>query len=506
MRAVRDLIAYNDLKETIVDPGLCTLCGACEAACPVHALRVDKSKLSYTHDCSRYLEFCPICYDVCPFTETLMLEALGFVSDAPNRREGIGYYRKILLAQATDRKTRELSQSGGVVAALLAHAIKTGFIDSAVASEREPETPLRARPSISLFPDDLLSTVERKYFPSAVAKAFGRAVQEYGRTRIGFVGTPCNVRALRKIESWEHKIIRSLRIIIGLICLWVFSFPELEKYLKKNYGVEADEMRMIDLGKEYRVYTKMGETINIPISNVKPNVLGSCSMCSDFTSELADISVGGAHPLKDWSIVIIRTEIGEELFTEAVEGGVINVKGVEKKPEVFTNFVETATLKKSLALEEVNRRRKAGEPVPPALIRMIELLPKEVSRLSNITAGEIMTKKVVTINPETTIEDLLNLMCKHHHMGYPILDGQNQLFGIVTFSEVAKVPPSERGMVKVKDIASRRLITAYPDETAYKIHERMNRYNIGRILIVDRENPRKLLGIISKTDIIHSLR
>ena len=124
MKASRDLIAYNDLKKVIIDPGFCILCGSCEAACPIHAIKVEEGEVHYTYDCSEYVEFCPICYDVCPLSEVLLLEILGFITDAPKRRESIGYYRKVVLAQATDPKLRELSHSGGVTTALLIHAIK----------------------------------------------------------------------------------------------------------------------------------------------------------------------------------------------------------------------------------------------------------------------------------------------------------------------------------------------------------------------------------------------
>ena len=52
MKVSRDLIAYNDLKKIIIEPGFCSLCGACEAACPVHALKVEGNKLNYIHDLS----------------------------------------------------------------------------------------------------------------------------------------------------------------------------------------------------------------------------------------------------------------------------------------------------------------------------------------------------------------------------------------------------------------------------------------------------------------------
>jgi len=96
------LIAFNDLERMIIEPGFCTLCGACEAACPVHAIEVEHDKPHRILDCSEHLDSCPICYDICPHTDALLFETLKFVAGAPHRRESIGYYKKILLAHATN--------------------------------------------------------------------------------------------------------------------------------------------------------------------------------------------------------------------------------------------------------------------------------------------------------------------------------------------------------------------------------------------------------------------
>ncbi|MCD6446175.1 Coenzyme F420 hydrogenase/dehydrogenase, beta subunit C-terminal domain [Candidatus Bathyarchaeota archaeon] len=505
VKAARELIAYNDLKKWIIDPGFCTLCGACEAACPVHALRIEDEKLLYVQDCSKIMEFCPICYDVCPHTDAFLIEALSFVTDAPYMRESIGYYRKILLAQATDPKLRELSHSGGVVTALLTHSIKKGFIDSAIVSRAEEKAPLKLKAAISLVPDDIFSAVDATYSPSAVAKAFGKAVHEYGKTKIAFVGTPCQVLAIRKLESWEHKIVGSLKLVIGFICLWSFSLKHLLESLEKTHKIKHSEIEKVTLNKEYSVHMK-DKTVKVPIKEVEEHVLPSCLTCNDYTSQLADIAVGGAHPLEDWSTVIIRTENGEKIFEDAVKNGVIRVKNIEDEPEVFAHLVEMADFKRKTALETLQKRKTSGKPVPLGPLRLTELLPKELSLLSNLNVEQIMTKDVMTISPETTMEELLGIMTKHHHMGYPILDKNNKLLGIATFEDLMKVPSEKRRKVKVKDVKKEKLITVYPDDTVLTAYEKMTEHGIGRILVVDRENPRKLLGIITKTDIIQTLR
>ncbi|MCR4404716.1 MAG: CBS domain-containing protein [Candidatus Acetothermia bacterium] len=51
-------------------------------------------------------------------------------------------------------------------------------------------------------------------------------------------------------------------------------------------------------------------------------------------------------------------------------------------------------------------------------------------------------------------------------------------------------------------VAQRRLIVAYPDETLDLAWERMGRHGIGRLPVVAREDPRRLVGFLTKGDLI----
>jgi coenzyme F420 hydrogenase subunit beta len=499
----RELIAFNELNEIIIKQGFCTLCGACEAACPVHAISIVNREIQY-YDCSDFLDLCPICYDICPHTEPLLLETMKFVADAPFRRNALGYYRKILLAQATDPELRELSHSGGVVTAILTQSLQDGTIDSAVVSEAEPYEPLKLKPQISLVPDDVLAAVDSKFSASSVAKAFGNAVREYGKTKIAFVGVPHQVLAIRKLEAWEHRIMSSLELTIGLFCLWVFSLNNLLNYLKESFSIEHSDVKRMDLTDKYIVYTP-DRTVEIPLEDVIPHIMNKCRTCNDFTSELADISVGGAYPLTDWSTVIIRTKKGEEVLKRSLESGVIRARSIEKEGEVFAHLLSLAVRKKKIALEEVKKLKREGLSIPP-VNHTLTFLQREKSLLADKKIEEVMSRRLVTVKPGVTIAQLLDIMATHHHMGYPVVGDDGKLIGVVTFEDIMNVPKEQRGKISVGDIAKKRLITAHPDDSMLEAFEKMERYRIGRILIVDHEDPKKLLGIITRSDIMHALR
>jgi len=489
-------IAYNNLESRIINSGFCTFCGACEAACPVHAITIVDDKVDH-FDCSQHIESCPICYEICPHSEELVSESLKFVSESPKKREGLGYYRRILLAQAADPELRKLGHGGAIVTTLLTNAIENGVIDSAIVSQAETNIPIKPKALVGVVPDDVFSAVGSKFFPSSVARAYGSAVYEYGKANIAFVGVPCHVQALRKLEAWEHKITGNLKVIIGLFCFWTLSFGHLLDYLDKTYNIKSDEIKRLDIIKDLQVQTDKG-TVSVPLSEVKPHILTSCETCTDFTSELADISVGSAYPLKDWSTVIIRTKAGEDFFYSAVESGVINTGVIELEPEAFAHVLETAVSKRKTALKELNEMKEAYVPVP---VKPLE----EIAILSRYKVKDVMEKKLKTVPPDFTVNQLLDVMAKHHHTGYPVVDKNGDFIGIVSLEDVVKVEKEKRDEVLIGDLMKKNTVTISPETLALDAFKKMRISSKVRIAVLDDNNPKKIIGMLTKTDLRHIL-
>ncbi|MBS7646698.1 CBS domain-containing protein [Candidatus Bathyarchaeota archaeon] len=498
------LIAFNDLERMIIQQGFCTVCGACEAACPIHAIKVEHEKPQRLYDCSEHIDTCPICYDICPHTDALIYEALRFVADAPKRRENLGYYREILLAQAANPSIRAATKSGGVVNALLNFAISEKIIDGAITSKASPATSLKAKPSISLAPDDMLSAVGSKIVPSAVAQAYGRAVFEHGKTHIAFVGIPCHVLGLRKLEAWQHKIIDGLEIIIGLFCLWGFSLSTVLEFLLDEYHIAVNEIQSVDLSADAYIVNMENRQIRVPISKVKSHILNRCKTCVDFTSEYADLSIGGASPLKEWSIVIIRTRKGEEFFNKALTSGIIITKNVEEEPQALAHLIQLAAHKRKSALQEMKTMRERGVYVPATAELFVRPRPSEFSLLERVNVEQIMTKNVVTLPPTLTISQFFKKIAEHHHIGFPVINESGKIIGIVTLQDAMKIPEEKRNNVSIGEIYTKKLITIYPNNSVAEALEKMDKHNVGRLLVFDKND--KLVGILTRSDIMHLIR
>jgi coenzyme F420 hydrogenase subunit beta len=491
------LIAYNVLNKKIVANKFCTLCGACEAACPTGAISVEDENNRRLFDCSKELDLCPICYEVCPHSEALQLRVEKFVSDAPVKNEALGYYRKIVLAQATDPKLRALSRGGGVVTSLLTYGVGKKCFDSAIVSKAEPENPAKPKALVATVPDDIMSAVGSKFFPSPVAKAYGAAVYGYGKRKIAFVGVPCHVLALRKIEASRHKIGDSLAITIGLFCFGTFSMTPLLKYIEDNYHIKPSEIKHLRLSTKFIVQTEK-EVIKIPVSEIENIIMPSCRTCTDFTAELADISVGSAYPLEEWSTVIIRTKAGEDFFYDAVENGIINTWVIEQEPEVYERVARAAIQKRTAALQEAKKMEEKYGYLPVLMLR-------ESDSLAKVKAEDIMTKDVKTVGGDITVSQLLNTMAKQHHIGYPVIGSDGAALGFVTLEDASQIDKDKRETTLVSQILRKNPVAVHPTETALDVLRKMSKFETGRVLVVDPADPKKMLGIVTKSDLMHTL-
>jgi CIC family chloride channel protein len=123
--------------------------------------------------------------------------------------------------------------------------------------------------------------------------------------------------------------------------------------------------------------------------------------------------------------------------------------------------------------------------------------------LDLIKVEEVMTKKVTTVASHTPIPALDLLFEEEHHTGYPVVkDGH--LVGVVTLEDVRNLPPDARGRGQVGDITSKDVVVAYPDETVHSALDKMHTGHVGRLPVVDRNNPTRILGIISRHDLIRA--
>ena len=322
-------VGFEDsLKRDVVDSGKCLGCRTCIVVCPFDCLDYKEDKPVLVKECNE----CGICAKACPQYNWIQPEAEKFVFGRERKpEEEFGVYRKLAIVQATDSQILRVCQDGGAVTALLLFALKEGIIDSAIVAMEDFQKPFYPHPTLATTPQEILQSAGTKYFYSPNILALTEAIKQK-KSRVAFVGTPCQIRAIRKMEmSGLKEFTNSLKILIGLACSECFNYDGLmENYIHGKLGINPSRIRKMNI-KGNMLLTLDSETVSIPLAEIKQYVRENCGSCNDFSAELADISVGGLG-LKNWSLVIIRTEKGEELFSKAEKAGVIKTRDVNEEP------------------------------------------------------------------------------------------------------------------------------------------------------------------------------
>jgi coenzyme F420 hydrogenase subunit beta len=264
------------------------------------------------------------------------------------------------MARATDEEVRSVAQYGGTVTALALFALESRRVDTALltAWTQDPEEPLASAPLVARTREDVLTATGSKYTASPTLKVLDGLLQEEGGN-VFVVGRPCQVVALRKRMQIDDPTFPAERIglVVGLFCMWSLSYREFERMIRPLTGEEP--LRRIDVPQGRFVVETDRETLHLDHDTVRSHARATCQSCFDFTSELADLSVGSTEWKDDWNTLIVRTEEGRAFMEDAVEQGWIEV---EPFPQDRLALLKEASLnKKRRVLEQLEEdARKKG--------------------------------------------------------------------------------------------------------------------------------------------------
>lgn len=126
----------------------------------------------------------------------------------------------------------------------------------------------------------------------------------------------------------------------------------------------------------------------------------------------------------------------------------------------------------------------------------------DVDILQGVLVGEVMDTRVPAISETATLAELRNFLLAGHHHGLVVLNREGELVGVVTLQDLERAMGQEGWENRqVAEIMSRDVLVAYPDEPVGVALRRMGSRDIGRLPVVDRRNPRRVIGLIRRSDI-----
>lgn len=125
--------------------------------------------------------------------------------------------------------------------------------------------------------------------------------------------------------------------------------------------------------------------------------------------------------------------------------------------------------------------------------------------LSGVTVGSIMTREVLAVPSNITVQQVVSdYFLVHPHGGYPVVrDGQ--LLGLITLQCVRAVPKDMRGSETVAQamIPIERTVAAPPNLSALDALQKIAREKVGRLLVTENG---QLRGIVTRGDLIRTIQ
>jgi coenzyme F420 hydrogenase subunit beta len=328
---------WAHLYEEVVTSGLCTGCSACVVACPYDVLGYDDAGVykpfhveatGGVADCTHGVKGCTLCTRACPRFREWEPEIEQHLFGRPRTTDEVeGITAEIVLARATDPELHEAGQDGGLVSALLVWALENDVIDAALVSALEGDgSTWKAVPAVARTRADVLATAGSRYTYSANPMAYADAIAE-GAERIALVGMGCQASAPGVMSARKAgKVARRFALSIGLLCSKTFDDAIFQELFQERYGLERADIAKMNIKGVFQVWTHGGEYHEIPLKEAHAWTREGCMSCPDFAAEHADISTGGIGAFHDWTLTLVRTDRGRELFSAMQEAGAIEVR------------------------------------------------------------------------------------------------------------------------------------------------------------------------------------
>ncbi|MGH9117112.1 MAG: Coenzyme F420 hydrogenase/dehydrogenase, beta subunit C-terminal domain [Acidimicrobiales bacterium] len=364
---------WLELYDEVITTGLCTGCAGCVIACPHDVIGYRHEEGQYTPfhleeelgpaNCIHGEKGCTSCTRACPrfrAWEPQADEHLFGRTRQPDEQAGI--YSDIMLCRASDEAVHQMGQDGGLVTAMLVWLRDNDYIDAALVSYLEGDgSTWKAKPGVASTNEEFFAAAGSRYTYSANTLALQEAVAA-GHTRLALVGMGCQTSS--PPVMWTRKVGKTGRPFlfnIGLMCSKTFDDAIFHELFWTKYGLDKADMVKMNIKGVFQIWMRDGAYHEINLKECHAWTREGCKFCPDFAAEHADISTGGIGKYADWTLTVVRTELGREVMQRMVADGTIVTRPGDDDPGAIALMHKLA---------ENSRDRWPGfavdDPRPPA--------------------------------------------------------------------------------------------------------------------------------------------
>lgn len=357
---------------------LCVGCGACAYICPEKNITlsnvlqegirpgIDESRCKKCGEC---LKACPG-IDIAHFFDPQAFDLIPKVST------GWGQILEVWEGYAADPEIRYRGSSGGLASAIALYCMEKEGMSGLLHIGPDEQTPFKNKTVFSTSRSEVVARTGSRYSPASPCDGLGKIADASGPCV--FIGKPCDVAALRKVQSLKAELDDNIGATIGIFCA---GTPALQGTLDlfRTLGIDPDNVEEV----RYRGKGWPGKFSVRIKGEKKPRELLTymdawgfvqkyrpyrCYLCPDGTSEFADISCGDPwyRQIKEgeqgYSLVLVRTERGRQILHGAMKDGYVTLE--RANPEILTASQQNLLSKRGAIWGRLLAMKAFGIPTP----------------------------------------------------------------------------------------------------------------------------------------------
>ncbi len=121
-----------------------------------------------------------------------------------------------------------------------------------------------------------------------------------------------------------------------------------------------------------------------------------------------------------------------------------------------------------------------------------------------VSAKEVMVKNVEIVWENMSVEKLTQIIDQSHHTGFPVVNAQGELTGMVTYVEIHKAYQDHLDLktTLIGQIMRKNMPLSFLDDVLVDVVRLMQEHKTDRISVVESDNPKRLVGLITRANIM----
>jgi len=270
----------------------------------------------------------------------------------------------------------------------------------------------------------------------------------------------------------------------------------------KELMPQVRKVKLVPEDMPFSAFRKMFSSTDqhyFPVVN-KENRLKGIFSVNDIRGVLFDPGIGDLVVMKDIANPDIIVTTPSEDLSEVLKK--FTIRNLHRLP-VVKEEDHTALLGMLDRREVIQYYNQRVQEIKSRYDRVEIESDREVSQLKDIPVGRAMRRKMDTIRSDMPLRQFREFVYHSKFNSFPVVDGLGRLIGMVSLCDCQKTySENDEKTLTALDIATRDMVTVTEDDTLFLALTRIIQGDFSILPVVNKQNPKHLMGVISRRDIM----